>query len=99
MRSNLKSSSFKMWRRRVTGRKSKHGFTNQKTRFKSANQKWKLNWQKIVQVALGNFNGEKNGPKIGKMLFIAQKDVDEEKIKKMILTNFSHLKKFLVILN
>ncbi len=39
MRSNLKSSSFKMWRERVTGRKTKHGFTNQKTRFKSANQK------------------------------------------------------------
>ena len=39
MRSNLKSSSFKMWRKRVAGRKSKHGFSNQKTRFKSANQK------------------------------------------------------------
>ena len=39
MRSSLKSSSFKMWRKRVTGRKSKHGFPNQKTRFKSANQK------------------------------------------------------------
>ena len=39
MRSNLKTSSFKMWRKRVTGRKSKHGFPNQKTRFKSANQK------------------------------------------------------------
>ena len=39
MRSNLKSSSFKMWRKRVTGRKSKHGFPNQKTRFKSAKQK------------------------------------------------------------
>ena len=39
MRSNLKTSSFKMWRKRVTGRKSKHGFPNQTTRFKSANQK------------------------------------------------------------
>ena len=39
MRSNLKTSSFKLWRKRVTGRKSKHGFPNQKTRFKSANQK------------------------------------------------------------
>jgi len=39
MRSNLKSSSFKMWRKRVAGRKLKHGFPNQKTRFKSANQK------------------------------------------------------------
>tara|TARA_Y100001968_G_C18868914_1_gene486270 strand:- start:126 stop:323 length:198 start_codon:yes stop_codon:yes gene_type:complete len=39
MRSNLKTSSFKMWRKRVTGRKSKHGFPKQMTRFKSANQK------------------------------------------------------------
>ena len=39
MRSNLKISSFKIWRKRVSGRKSKHGFPNQKTRFKSANQK------------------------------------------------------------
>ena len=39
MRSNLKLSSFKMWRKRVTGRKSKHGFPDQKTRFKSPNQK------------------------------------------------------------
>ena len=39
MRSNLKTSSFKLWRKRVTGRKSKHGFPNEKTRFKSANQK------------------------------------------------------------
>ena len=29
MRSNLKTSSFKMWRKRVTGRKSKHGFHDQ----------------------------------------------------------------------
>ena len=39
MRSNLKTSSFKMWRKRVAGRKSKHGFHNQNTRFKSAKQK------------------------------------------------------------
>tara|TARA_B100000579_G_scaffold302871_1_gene252736 strand:- start:1336 stop:1533 length:198 start_codon:yes stop_codon:yes gene_type:complete len=39
MRSNLKSSSFKMWRKRVTGRKTKHGFPNHKTRFKSTNLK------------------------------------------------------------
>ena len=38
-RTNLKSSSFKMWRRRVSGRKLKHGFPDQKTRFKSPNQK------------------------------------------------------------
>ena len=43
MRSNLHSSSYKMWRKRVSGRKLKHGFPNQKTRFKSPNQKWKLN--------------------------------------------------------
>ncbi len=39
MRTILKSSSFKMWRKRVSGRKLKHGFPNQKTRFKSPNQK------------------------------------------------------------
>ena len=39
MRSNLKTSSFKMWRKRVTGRKLKHGFPDKMTRFKSANQK------------------------------------------------------------
>ena len=81
MRSNLKSSSFKMWRKRVTGRKSKHGFPDQKTRFKSANQKWKSNWQKIVQLAKEIFTGERNGLKIGKMSFTAQKDLEEEKVK------------------
>tara|TARA_B100000579_G_C22062340_1_gene502022 strand:- start:112 stop:309 length:198 start_codon:yes stop_codon:yes gene_type:complete len=39
MRSRLKSSSFKMWRKRVSGRKTKHGFSDHKTRFKSPNQK------------------------------------------------------------
>ena len=39
MRSNLKTSSFKMWRKRVAGRKTKHGFPDHKTRFKSTNQK------------------------------------------------------------
>ncbi len=39
MRANLKSSSFKIWRKRVSGRKLKHGFPDQKTRFKSPNQK------------------------------------------------------------
>ena len=67
MRSNLKDSSFKLWRKRVSGRKLKHGFPNTKTRFKSANQKWKINWQKIAQSAKRIFNGEKNGLKIGKM--------------------------------
>ena len=39
MRSNLKTSSFKNWRERVTGRKTKHQRTNFTTRFKSKNQK------------------------------------------------------------
>ena len=39
MRSNLKASSFKIWRKRVSGRKTKHWFPNHKTRFKSPNQK------------------------------------------------------------
>tara|TARA_Y100001968_G_C18987816_1_gene539990 strand:+ start:374 stop:619 length:246 start_codon:yes stop_codon:yes gene_type:complete len=39
MRTNLKKSSFKIWRKRVSGRKSKHGFLQQNKRFKSANQK------------------------------------------------------------
>ncbi len=39
MRSNLKASSFRMWRKRVSGRKTKHGFPNYKIRFKSSNQK------------------------------------------------------------
>ncbi len=39
MRSNLKLSSFKMWRKRVTGRKAKHGFTKKILKFKSPNQK------------------------------------------------------------
>ena len=39
MRASLKSSSFKMWRKRVSGRKFKHGFPDLKIRFKSPNQK------------------------------------------------------------
>ena len=39
MRLNLKRSSFKMWRKRVSGRRLKHGFQEQKIRFKSPNQK------------------------------------------------------------
>ncbi len=39
MRSNLKPSSFKIWRKRVTGRKSKHFFPNHKARFRSPKQK------------------------------------------------------------
>ena len=41
MRSSLKESSFKMWRKRVSGRKTKHRFSSQSLtpRFKSYNQK------------------------------------------------------------
>ena len=79
MRKNLKKSSFKIWRKRISGRKLKHGFPGYMTSFKSPNQKWKSNWPKIVQSAEEISNGGKNGQKIGKMLFTAQKDVEEEK--------------------
>ena len=39
MRSNLKESSFILWRKRVKGRKTKHEKTSISTRFKSQNQK------------------------------------------------------------
>lgn len=39
MRSNLRTSSFRMWRKRVSGRKTKHGFPTYKTKFKAPNQK------------------------------------------------------------
>ena len=39
MRENLKPSSFKLWRERVKGRKTKHQKTSESTRFKSKNQK------------------------------------------------------------
>ena len=39
MRTTLKTSSFKVWRKRVSGRKLKHGFPEYKVRFKSSNQK------------------------------------------------------------
>ena len=41
MRKNMKKSSFKMWRKRVSGRKTKHRFSSQSLtpRFKSYNQK------------------------------------------------------------
>ena len=39
MRTSLKESSFKMWRKRVKGRKTKHEQTSESTRFKSKNQK------------------------------------------------------------
>tara|TARA_B100000674_G_C37698374_1_gene849338 strand:- start:72 stop:338 length:267 start_codon:yes stop_codon:yes gene_type:complete len=39
MRREMKESSFKMWRKRVSGRKTKHKKTSLATRFKSENQK------------------------------------------------------------
>ena len=39
MRSNLKRTSFLMWRKRVKGRKTKHKKTSMSLRFKSKNQK------------------------------------------------------------
>ena len=39
MRREMKESSFKMWRERVKGRKTKHGKTNPTHRFKSKNQR------------------------------------------------------------
>jgi|TARA_B110000977_G_C10827027_1_gene396538 uncharacterized protein (TIGR03643 family) len=39
MRSNLKESSFKLWRKRVKGRKTKHTNSPSDFRFKSQNQK------------------------------------------------------------
>ena len=39
MRKQLKQSSFKMWRKRVKGRKTKHAINSKAIRFKSKNQK------------------------------------------------------------
>lgn len=39
MRKHMKESSFKMWRERVKGRKTKHAKNSEGTRFKSKNQK------------------------------------------------------------
>jgi len=39
MRKHMKESSFKMWRERVKGRKTKHAKNSDGTRFKSKNQK------------------------------------------------------------
>ena len=39
MRTNLKRSSFELWRKRVKGRKTKHKKTSETIRFKSKNQK------------------------------------------------------------
>jgi uncharacterized protein (TIGR03643 family) len=35
MRQEMKASSFKMWRKRVSGRKTKHGATNPSNRFRA----------------------------------------------------------------
>jgi uncharacterized protein (TIGR03643 family) len=39
MRTNLRDSSFKLWRERVKGRKTKHAKKSESIRFKSKNQK------------------------------------------------------------
>tara|TARA_B100000475_G_scaffold146494_1_gene108320 strand:+ start:155 stop:391 length:237 start_codon:yes stop_codon:yes gene_type:complete len=39
MRKHMKESSFKMWRIRVKGRKTKHAKSSESIRFKSKNQK------------------------------------------------------------
>jgi len=39
MRSNLKPKSFKIWRKRVSGRKTKHMELNDSTRFKSTHKR------------------------------------------------------------
>ena len=39
MRSEMKRTSFTMWRERVSGRKTKHSTTSEALRFKSQNQK------------------------------------------------------------
>jgi uncharacterized protein (TIGR03643 family) len=39
MRRNMKNSSWKMWRKRVQGRKTKHAKTNDASRFKSSRQR------------------------------------------------------------
>ena len=36
MRRSMKPSSFRMWRKRVTGRKTKHAYTNPSNRFRAA---------------------------------------------------------------
>lgn len=40
MRTHMTENSFKMWRKRVKGRKTKHGRNNLATRFKSKNQRF-----------------------------------------------------------
>ena len=39
MRQHLKSSSFKLWRKRVSGRKTKHAATSRSERFRASCQK------------------------------------------------------------
>ena len=39
MRQSMKASSFKLWRKRVSGRKTKHGATNPSNRFRAKGHK------------------------------------------------------------
>ena len=40
MRTHMTENSFKMWRKRVKGRTTKHGSSNPASRFKSKNQRF-----------------------------------------------------------
>lgn len=40
MRTHMTENSFKMWRKRVKGRKTKHSINSTSTRFKSKNQRF-----------------------------------------------------------
>ena len=40
MRENLSPNSFKMWRKRIKGRKTKHSVKSESMRFKSKNQRY-----------------------------------------------------------
>ena len=42
MRQSMKASSFRMWRKRVSGRKTKHGATSQSNRFRAKCHKQEL---------------------------------------------------------
>ena len=100
MRSNLKNSSFKIWRKRVSGRKLKHGFPEFTTRFKSKNQKWKLNLRKTVHNEKEISKVERNGRITGMILFIAQKDAEEEWKKRLLIwLIFRSKKRFKLELN
>ena len=59
MRSNLKTSSFNMWRERVSGRKLKHGFPKKK-HYSNLQIKSETNQLKTAQSSKEVHAGEKN---------------------------------------